>query len=70
MQQYNADVLLRPLRRWYEIPFVIGFDCKRYPAVELFRKMRGLPEFPNEQKGAGDVISHLSEYDGKHYNVV
>ena len=49
---------------------MIGFACKRYPAVELFRKMRGLPEFPNEQKGAGDVISHLSEYDGKHHNVV
>jgi len=32
----------------------------RYPAVELFRKMRGLPEFPSEQKGAGDVISHLT----------
>ena len=29
--------------------------------MELFRKMRGLPEFPSEQKGAGDVISHLSE---------
>ena len=30
--------------------------------MELFRKMRGLPEFPSEQKGAGDVLSHLSEY--------
>ncbi len=32
----------------------------KYPPVELFRKMRGLPEFPSDQKGAGDVISHLS----------
>lgn len=33
----------------------------QYPPVELFRKMRGLPEFPSNQKGAGDVISHLSK---------
>ena len=49
---------------------MIGFACKRYPSVELFRKMRGLPELPNEQKGDCDVISHLSEYDAKHFNVV
>ena len=32
-----------------------------YPPVAMFRKMKGLPEFPPEQKGAGDVLSHLSE---------
>ena len=32
-----------------------------YPMVVMFRKMRGLPEFPSDQKGAGDVLSHLSE---------
>ena len=42
--------------------YLICIEWKRYPAVELFRKMRGLPEFPSEQKGAGDVISHLSKY--------
>ena len=26
----------------------------------MFRKMRGLPEFPAEQYGAGDVLSHLT----------
>ncbi len=33
----------------------------RYPPVVMFRKMRGLPEFPSDQKGAGDVLSHLSK---------
>ena len=28
--------------------------------VAMFRKMRGLPEFPAEQYGAGDVLSHLT----------
>ena len=31
-----------------------------FPPVAMFRKMKGLPEFPPEQKGAGDVLSHLS----------
>lgn len=32
-----------------------------YPPVVMFRKMRGLPEFPEEQnRAAGDVLSHLS----------
>ena len=26
----------------------------------MFRKMKGLPEFPPEQSGAGDVLSHLT----------
>ncbi len=32
-----------------------------FPPVVMFRKMRGLPEFPSDQKGAGDVLSHLSQ---------
>ena len=32
-----------------------------FPPVGMFRKMRGLPEFPPHQKGAGDVLSHLSK---------
>merc|ERR1719278_719208 len=32
----------------------------QFPPVAMFRKMRGLPEFPPEQAGAGDVLSHLS----------
>ena len=32
----------------------------KFPPVAMFRKMRGLPEFPHDQKGAGDVLSHLS----------
>jgi len=30
-----------------------------FPPVAMFRKMKGLPEFPPEQSGAGDVLSHL-----------
>jgi hypothetical protein len=32
-----------------------------FPPVEMFRKMRGMREFAPEQKGAGDVLSHLSK---------
>jgi len=32
----------------------------QFPPVEMFRKMRGLPEFPADQSGAGDVLSHLT----------
>jgi len=31
-----------------------------FPPVAMFRKMKGLPEFPPEQEGAGDVLSHLT----------
>ena len=30
-----------------------------FPPVAMFRKMGGLPEFPPDQAGAGDVLSHL-----------
>ena len=34
-----------------------------FPPVVMFRKMRGFPEFPEEQnRAAGDVLSHLSKY--------
>ena len=33
----------------------------KFPPVAMFRKMKGLPEFPHDQKGAGDVLSHLSK---------
>ena len=33
----------------------------QFPPVAMFRKMKGLPEFPPQQKGAGDVLSHLSK---------
>jgi len=32
----------------------------QFPPVAMFRKMRGLPEFPPDQSGAGDVLSHLT----------
>ena len=32
-----------------------------FPPVAMFRKMKGLPEFPPDQYGAGDVLSHLSK---------
>jgi len=31
-----------------------------FPPVAMFRKMKGLPEFPPDQSGAGDVLSHLT----------
>jgi len=31
-----------------------------FPPVAMFRKMKGLPEFPPEQYGVGDVLSHLT----------
>lgn len=31
----------------------------RFPAEKLFRKLRGLPEFPDDAKATGDVISHF-----------
>lgn len=31
-----------------------------FPPIVMFRKMRGLPEFPSSQSGAGDVLSHFS----------
>lgn len=34
----------------------------QFPPVVMFRKMKGLPEFPDQQKGAGDVLSHLSKH--------
>ena len=33
-----------------------------FPPIAMFRKMKGLPEFPSDQYGAGDVLSHLSKY--------
>ena len=33
-----------------------------FPPVAMFRKMKGLPEFPPDQSGAGDVLSHLSKF--------
>ena len=32
----------------------------QFPPVVMFRKMKGLPEFPPTQRGAGDVLSHLT----------
>ena len=32
----------------------------QFPPVAMFRKMKGLPEFPPDQRGAGDVLSHLT----------
>ena len=37
----------------------------KFPPVAMFRKMKGLPEFPHDQKGAGDVLSHLSKPIGR-----
>ena len=31
-----------------------------FPPVVMFRKMKGLPEFPPDQRGAGDVLSHFT----------
>lgn len=31
-----------------------------FPAVQVFQKMKGMPEVPSDVKGSGDVLSHLS----------
>lgn len=31
----------------------------KFPPVIMFKKMKGLPEFPSEVAGSGDVLSHL-----------
>ncbi|KAK0410283.1 hypothetical protein QR680_005042 [Steinernema hermaphroditum] len=37
-----------------------------FPAVQMFRKMRGKPEFSSDVDGSGDVLSHLtSSFDFK-----
>ncbi|KAI1720525.1 dehydrogenase e1 component domain-containing protein [Ditylenchus destructor] len=36
----------------------------RYPAAQLFRKIRGKPEFPDNIQGSGDVLTHqISHFD-------
>ncbi|XP_019627441.1 PREDICTED: probable 2-oxoglutarate dehydrogenase E1 component DHKTD1, mitochondrial [Branchiostoma belcheri] len=45
-----------------------------FPPELLFRKMRGLPEFPDGVQGSGDVLSHLTastdlQYDDKSVHV-
>nr|CAD7450354.1 unnamed protein product [Timema bartmani] len=37
----------------------------RLSPVQLFRKFKGLSEFPTNVKATGDVASHLSEYTAK-----
>ncbi|PIO60672.1 hypothetical protein TELCIR_17826 [Teladorsagia circumcincta] len=32
----------------------------QFPVVQMFRKMRGKPEFPDGVRGSGDVLSHFS----------
>ncbi|XP_035669706.1 probable 2-oxoglutarate dehydrogenase E1 component DHKTD1, mitochondrial [Branchiostoma floridae] len=45
-----------------------------FPPELLFRKMRGMPEFPDGVQGSGDVLSHLTastdlQYDDKSVHV-
>merc|ERR1719232_194526 len=45
----------------------------KFPPVAMFRKMKGLPEFPPQQKGAGDVLSHLTssiDLNGAHITML
>ncbi|VDM60626.1 unnamed protein product [Angiostrongylus costaricensis] len=32
----------------------------QFPVVQMFRKMKGKPEFPDNIQGSGDVLSHLT----------
>ncbi|KAF0304380.1 putative 2-oxoglutarate dehydrogenase E1 component DHKTD1, mitochondrial [Amphibalanus amphitrite] len=47
----------------------------QYPPVQMFQKMRGMREFPDDVKGIGDVLSHLNsnvdlEFDGHKIHAV
>ncbi|VDL67101.1 unnamed protein product, partial [Nippostrongylus brasiliensis] len=33
-------------------------EMMQFPVVQMFRKMRGKPEFPDGVQGSGDVLSH------------
>ncbi|KAJ1369665.1 putative 2-oxoglutarate dehydrogenase E1 component DHKTD1 mitochondrial [Parelaphostrongylus tenuis] len=35
-------------------------EMMQFPVVQMFRKMRGKPEFPENVQGSGDVLSHLT----------
>lgn len=35
-------------------------EMMQFPVVQMFRKMRGKPEFPDNVQGSGDVLSHLT----------
>ncbi|CAD6186781.1 unnamed protein product [Caenorhabditis auriculariae] len=38
----------------------------QFPVLQMFRKIKGKPEFPNDVSGSGDVLSHLvSSFDYK-----
>ncbi|KHJ92548.1 dehydrogenase E1 component [Oesophagostomum dentatum] len=41
-------------------------ELMQFPVVQMFRKMKGKPEFPSDVQGSGDVLSHLtSSFDHK-----
>uniref|UniRef100_A0A7E4UQ48 Transket_pyr domain-containing protein n=1 Tax=Panagrellus redivivus TaxID=6233 RepID=A0A7E4UQ48_PANRE len=41
-------------------------ELMEFPVVQMFRKIRGKPEFPDDVLGSGDVLSHLtSSFDYK-----
>ncbi|EPB71732.1 dehydrogenase E1 component [Ancylostoma ceylanicum] len=41
-------------------------EMMQFPVVQMFRKMKGKPEFPDGVQGSGDVLSHLtSSFDHK-----
>ncbi|CAJ0592057.1 unnamed protein product [Cylicocyclus nassatus] len=35
-------------------------ELMQFPVVQMFRKMKGKPEFPDNVQGSGDVLSHLT----------
>ncbi|KAK5981612.1 hypothetical protein GCK32_007340 [Trichostrongylus colubriformis] len=35
-------------------------EMMQFPVVQMFRKMRGKPEFPDDVHGSGDVLSHFT----------
>uniref|UniRef100_A0A0K0FKJ6 Transket_pyr domain-containing protein n=1 Tax=Strongyloides venezuelensis TaxID=75913 RepID=A0A0K0FKJ6_STRVS len=41
-------------------------ELMEFPVVQMFRKIKGKPEFPEDVSGSGDVLSHLtSSFDFK-----
>lgn len=41
----------------------------RYPPVQMFLKLKGLPDFPGEYRATGDVLSHCSNNNTENFSI-
>ncbi|KAK3878448.1 hypothetical protein Pcinc_016908 [Petrolisthes cinctipes] len=57
LAQDEVEQLIMAMAHRGRLNFLVG--TLQYPPVVMFRKMKGLPEFPPDVKFSGDVLSHL-----------